>query len=474
MSDYQLLCPQLDLTNIATVGVAEQSSHSPWSSELGANGVLCRDCPENFGFHTDEEDAPWWMVDLHRPYPLDALVLHNRRDGFTDKAKTITVKTSLDKITWTTIHSGISYFGPGNGAPPLQLSLRGQLWARYVRLELSERNYFHLAQVEIFVETKFVRIVELGNEWCVSLPMVNEPNSVYPESYEIVGSKRGAVSDKVIGLKINQNGAFGNCVIQYANAIELARKAGLHYIQVANGGLIKLEEKLPVDGLTFLPAEEPRPQDGAFLKGYFFHIQPAATRTSEDYHAIIKDVAKKLFPSIVPNKKVSDELCIHIRSGDIFSSWVHADYVQPPLSFYKLLIEKLNGEGVISKVKLVFEDRRNPVVDPLEAYLRDRSIDYTCQSGTVVDDINTIVNAKYMAYGYGTFGQAICHFSDSIDTVFNFVPEGGQLFPQLPNIRRTINIIDQSKEYIKVGEWRNTDDQRNMMVAHSMDKLCEA
>ncbi|WP_430259400.1 discoidin domain-containing protein [Neorhizobium sp. IRS_2294] len=423
--------------------------------------------------HTDEEEAPWWSVDLQRPYPVEAIVVHNRRDGFHDKAKTLSIKISLDMITWTTVHSGLAYFGPGNGAPPLQLPLRGSAWARYIRLELSERNYFHLSQVEVFVETRYSRIVELSAEWRVRLPMSDEPNSLYPESYNIV-ARHSDVSPDIIGLKINQHGAFGNCVIQYANAIEIAQKAGLQYIQVAEGGLVSLNEPIAMDGITFLPADAPLPESGAFLRGYFFHTQPDQSRTDENYHRIIRDIVKRLFPSIKSSSKPLDELCIHIRSGDIFSSWVHADYVQPPLAFYKLVIERLLNEGSISRVKLVFEDRQNPVIDALERYLIENQILHCCQSGAVVADINSIVNSRYMAYGYGTFGPAVCHFSDAIDTVFNFVPEGGQFFPALPNVRTIVNVIDGSHEYIKVGDWTNSDLQRHTMLNYPTDKLCLA
>lgn len=471
MSVYPLSFPDLNLTNIAPIGTAEQSSLSVWSSALGANGVLRDQCPEDFGFHTDEEDQPWWIVDLHRPFPLEAIVLHNRRNGFTDKAKTITVSTSLDKTEWTTIHAGLSFFGPGNGAPPLALPLRGQVWARFVKLQLTERNYFHLSQVEIFVETARFRVAEIADQLGVSLPMTHQPGSVYPENYEILLPESRFAFARLIGLTVNQNGAFGNCVTQYANAIELARRAGLPYVQVAAGGLVQLDAPLGVDGITLLPSDHPRPANGAFLKGYFFHTEPAGNRTNESYHAVISQAVRKIFPAIVSDTKPPRELCIHIRSGDIFSTWVHADYVQPPLAFYKLVIETLRSENAISSVKLVFEDRRNPVIDPLEAFLVENSISYTCQSGSVVEDISAIANSRYMAFGYGTFGPAVCHFSEEIDTVFNFVPEGGQRFPRIPNIRRIIDVVDGSGDYIRVGAWQNSENQRALMVDHPTDKL---
>jgi hypothetical protein len=351
------------------------------------------------------------------------------------------------------------------------LPLRGQIWARYVRLELNERHYFHLAQVEIFVETKYARVAEIGRALGFQLPILREPNSVYPEMYQIVSSKPASLRENLIGLKVNENGAFGNCVIQYANAIEIALSAGLEYIQLGLGGLARLDKSFIAGGITFLPADAPIPDFGCFLEGYFFHTPPSRVRTCESYHSIIKDVVKSLFPGVVSEPKSHDEFAIHIRSGDIFSSWVHADYVQPPLAFYILVIEKLLEEGMITKVKMVFEDRQNPVIDPLEKYLRDHNIPYSCQSGTVIADINALINARHMAYGVGTFGPAICHFSNTIENVFNFVPEGANSIGKIPNITRFYNVIDESNGYIKTGEWINNEKQRSMMIEYPIENL---
>ncbi|HLP67347.1 MAG TPA: hypothetical protein VK181_07490 [Rhizobium sp.] len=337
---------------------------------------------------------------------------------------------------------------------------------------MNEKNYFHLSKVEIFVESKFAKIAQLASKWNVNLPLMGEPNSIYPECYEIVEPDTTSTSSSdVIGLKINQNGAFGNSVIQYANAIEIARTAGVKFVQVSAGGLVELNEPLEIAGLTFLPADSQLPTGGSFLKGYFFHAQAPGPSNPVERHNTIKNIVKRLFPSISSLQKPERELSIHIRAGDIFSTWVHPDYVQPPLSFYILLIETLFNQGHADAIKLVFEDRRNPVVDPLEDYLLSRKIPYSCQSGTVVEDINSLINSKHMAFGYGTFGPAVCHFSDEIETVFNFVPDGGQIFPQLPNVRRIYNVIDAERAYMAVGSWRNTPEQRALMVNYPVGNL---
>ncbi len=69
--------------------------------------------------------------------------------------------------------------------------------------------------------------------------------------------------------------------------------------------------------------------------------------------------------------KPDDQLLIHIRSGDIFSTWVAPHYPQPPLAFYKLVIQRLLAEKRIASIKMVFENRLNPVIPALEAYIAE-------------------------------------------------------------------------------------------------------
>src|ERR1700759_3319214 len=99
------------LVNIALGKPAAQSALSLWSTDIGAQGLVNGDFAQNFGIVTELQDAPWWRVDLIDSLPLEAIVVHNRRDGFQDAARTLKIEISDDTVDWTTIHSGISHFG---------------------------------------------------------------------------------------------------------------------------------------------------------------------------------------------------------------------------------------------------------------------------------------------------------------------------------------------------------------------------
>ncbi|MDD2802052.1 MAG: discoidin domain-containing protein [Methylococcales bacterium] len=146
-------------TDVAICKPAYQSSQSQWSSEIGASGALQKNIKAPFGFHTDLEDEPWWYVDLLCVYPIDSIVLHNREnDGYTENTKTIKVEVSTDSENWTVIHEGLVFFSGGENGRPFILPLSGFLKARFVKLSLKEKKYFHLYKVKVYVKNE-----ELGN-----------------------------------------------------------------------------------------------------------------------------------------------------------------------------------------------------------------------------------------------------------------------------------------------------------------------
>jgi hypothetical protein len=162
---------------------------------------------------------------------------------------------------------------------------------------------------------------------------------------------------------------------------------------------------------------------------------------------------------------------IHIRSGDIFASWVHPDYVQPPLSFYTAIVNRLIDNGVVTRVKLIFENRLNPVIDHLESFLSAERIPYSIQSGSIREDVQALVNGRYIVFGMGTFGPAICLLSDEIEMVFFFWNGEKSGFNMIPSVKRAFEVIDEAGKYIKRGEWKNAPEQREMMIEYPTSNL---
>jgi hypothetical protein len=101
-----------------------------------------------FGFHTGQEAAAWWQVDLQQVIPLREVRIFNRGDCCTERARTIRVLLSTDGISYSTAytHDGSEFTGS-----PLVVGLDGRN-ARFVRLQLAENTWLHLDEVEVYAE----------------------------------------------------------------------------------------------------------------------------------------------------------------------------------------------------------------------------------------------------------------------------------------------------------------------------------
>jgi len=118
--------------------------------EEDAPGALDGVIDGKWGFHTENEDDPWWQVDLGKPTLLDHIVLYNRCDECGGRNSRILVLASDDAKTFTKLyqHDGTPFFGHSD-SNPLSVKLDGAT-SRYLRLTLEGKSYFHLDEVEVF------------------------------------------------------------------------------------------------------------------------------------------------------------------------------------------------------------------------------------------------------------------------------------------------------------------------------------
>jgi hypothetical protein len=129
-----------------TEPAAEGKQVTPQQDAIGAcDGIK----DGKWGFHTENEDNPWWQIDLVESAPLDRIVLYNRCD-LAERNSRIMVLLSDDAGSFRQVyqHDGTTFLGYTN-KKPLVVKLNGAR-ARYVRLQLPGRSYFHLDEVEIY------------------------------------------------------------------------------------------------------------------------------------------------------------------------------------------------------------------------------------------------------------------------------------------------------------------------------------
>lgn len=141
-----------DLVDLAEGKNAIQSSISRWSMIDDAKRAVDKNVSaEYYTFHTDIEDNPWWMVDLEEVYDIDYIRVKNRINStfhFIKKALTMQVALSVDGVNWTLVSKELCKWDDTKLIFEAEILQRQK--ARYVKLFLKERNYFHLTKVEVF------------------------------------------------------------------------------------------------------------------------------------------------------------------------------------------------------------------------------------------------------------------------------------------------------------------------------------
>jgi hypothetical protein len=154
----------------------------------------------------------------------------------------------------------------------------------------------------------------------------------------------------------------------------------------------------------------------------------------------------------------SDTLVINMRSGrDIFRSEPppQNDYMQPPLSFYKHVIEAHRYRDCLIVTEA---DRKNPCIDALMSW--NRSIRIKTHT-TVSDDVRTILSATSLVMCHSTFSWCLALMSKNLKNLYQ------------PSTFQIVSVDDLSIDtyqfngFVKPGEWTATEDQLALMVNHS-------
>ena len=366
----------------------------------------------------------------------------------------------------------------GAGVVSLTVAPGEGAWARHVRVALAAPAGSP-PTVRVQCAQSDFDLIALRHMLSVAFDIVDERPGANPYvAYRLVSADRPR-SRTLVGLALYECGAFGNCLIQLLLAIGIARNLNLKYIKLPaadRSEVIGLTGPLTCGGITFIPGSAPLPEDGSFLSGMYFDLgiqQLAGALGPDETRDIVKTCIRPLFsrlPQHIPGKP-DDELLIHIRSGDIFSTWVAPTYPQPPLAFYQMVIRRLLSEGRITRIKLVFENRLNPVIPALEAWIAERGMPLSTQSGTLIDDVVALMNGRYLVFGLGTFGPGVCQLSDRVEQVFYFASGWPQHFKSIPTIDRVIEVLDVAGAYTKVGEWDNSPERRALMLDYPAGSL---
>ena len=139
--------------NIALRKPATQSSISSMSRnqdlKLDAAGAVNGLITGTFGFHTEADNPPWWMVDLEQAHILEEIWVYNCLD-LDSTNQHLNIFISENRRLWNQVLIRAPLEFGGAFGSPLILKFSDRPIARFIRLELSEEGHLHLDQVKIF------------------------------------------------------------------------------------------------------------------------------------------------------------------------------------------------------------------------------------------------------------------------------------------------------------------------------------
>jgi len=250
-------------------------------------------------------------------------------------------------------------------------------------------------------------------------------------------------------LIINQwYGQNGNNILQIIRSIHYAKLNNHYKIIFPYHFLLKSQQIITND----LESNDLESND--IIHDTFFNLNKFNIKdpSPKEMRYIFQIYIKKIF-NINFTDIQDDKLYIHFRGGDIFGPNPHKAYIQPPLKYYKDIIK--NYDDII----LVCQDKKNPCINEL---LKNPNIKY--ESNVLIKDLEILSNIENLVIGFGTFGFLLYLMNMNLKNLYipkyfvDELPEGdwGDI---------NIHIID-IPNYIKVGEWNNTIEQREFMLKY--------
>jgi hypothetical protein len=349
----------------------------------------------------------------------------------------------------------------------------------------------------------------LSSLFCEQLPFSNEPqqisfNSIVEAFFLSSCDKRDFCEFDFLGgaytagfsLHIVFVGRFSNFLVQLANAIAIALNFGIKKIFITPSpclfNIFPDLRTIPCS-LANIDIHFCSPESGFVIRSFFFHV----SRQWNDYlyanHSFRSVVSSfrhaTHFPICIASNghldsQGANNLVIHLRSGDIFSSkCVHKEYGQPPLSYYTSAIEHFAPLSVT----LVYEDTLNPVIYALHDYLRYAKIPFGIQCSDLRSDLNVLTNALALVTSRGTFAYGILCLNDVLRTMYCFSPSleadsmlklhlSDPFYGKRDPISRPaiFEVVDRHGSYfdsICSANWVNSSTQKKLMLSYPAENL---
>jgi hypothetical protein len=144
------LCKREHLIDIAPLGKAKQSSLSKWSKPDDAQHAISIKRSNDFAFHTEKEEKPWWELTLDIPRFVEYIVIHNRKEAYQERSRKLSVEV-FDGKQYHQIYQGDMLFGSEPNGLPLILPVKYSKKIEKIKITLQANEYLHLSRVNVLI-----------------------------------------------------------------------------------------------------------------------------------------------------------------------------------------------------------------------------------------------------------------------------------------------------------------------------------
>jgi len=291
-----------------------------------------------------------------------------------------------------------------------------------------------------------------------------------------VFSKEELATGHQLSVLISGLGRFGNGIQQFVHSVSFALVTNSAEVLFFPNSTTSERANPRTDQVSLQPLSSPfrRREDppGHIWRSDFFEAGLKLHVFDQQVADLIRPALQELYKALLSSAVVSDGvLTIHLRSGDVFGTKPHPGYGQPPLSFYRLIVDSMKWE----RVEVVAEDSSNPCMAPLLSYLSECGIPTSVTGETLADATRALSSARNLVASRGTFAPAILYLTDTTKKVFVFngeidkIPGGPQHSYQ--------NVFDDSGTYTEAvlsSNWMNSKSQRQLMLEYPATRLSMA
>lgn len=283
---------------------------------------------------------------------------------------------------------------------------------------------------------------------------------------------QASINSRVTAVRIGSCKRFANSMMQLCHALLATESLGAKRLYIPNFWYLKPGRHPTPTGIEIINyqgkadlTEEDLVLSGSFLR--MATLKPLHARRPRK-RKLIRHIRHLLSLDINAPAYGRKDLLIYIRSGDVFNdSTPHPVYGQPPLAFYQKVMQLRRWHTV----RVVHQDRSNPVIEPLLAWLPDHCQHVIPVSGDLEDDLNVLLRTRHLVSGRGTFCGSVSCLSRRLRRVYSF----DRPFNSWGNRKvKAVTFVDSKGEYrrkILQGNWTNSRDQRQLMIDYPIDDI---